>query len=120
MEKPMEKLALKPGPNNHTYWYHTSQINKCMALDLMTYAFDGEFENRGDGIKLGLFGVQLGKVALKAVCKDRYNDEGGIHYNGAVLRQGGNVYMVDVDVAGPDKGTSKDPRFSIFFEDGLP
>jgi hypothetical protein len=39
------------------------------------YAFQEEFENGGDGIKLGSFRVKLANVALKAVCEAGPNDE---------------------------------------------
>jgi hypothetical protein len=40
-------------------------INKVMAFALTTYyAFDRYFENGGESIKLGLFGVQLSKLLV--------------------------------------------------------
>ena len=39
--------------------------------------------------------------------------QGNLHYDGKVLREKGDVYMVDCNVTGSDPGTASDPKFPL-------
>lgn len=93
--------------------YHKSHINKVMALAVVAYAFDGEIENGGDALKLGLFRVQAAKIAMRMQRQGTWDVNNVLRYNGEVIRKKGDSYMVDCNVTGSDEGTSKNPKFSL-------
>jgi len=53
-----------------------------MAVAFTAYAFDGNVENGGDGIKLGLYRVQAARIAKKTVRKGRRDENGRMRYDG--------------------------------------
>ena len=98
---------------NIYFAYHKNHINKVMLIAFVAYAFDGEFENGGDGIKLGLFRCQAAKIAKKQVRESRRTEDGRIVYDGDIIREKGEVFWVDTNVTGSDEGTSDNPKFSL-------
>jgi len=92
--------------------YHRNHINKVMVVAAVAYAFEGNIENGGDGIKLGLFRCQAAKIAKKTVRKSRWID-GKVRYDGDIVRRKGDSYLVDVTVSGSDDGCSSHPKFAL-------
>ena len=84
-----------------------------MAIAVVGYAFDRKMENGGHGIKIGLFRSSAGKVAHRQVRESRRDEQGNLHYDGKVLREKGDVYMVDCNVTGSDSGTASQPKFPL-------
>ena len=61
-----------------------------MVLALTAFAFEGNPENGGEGIKFGFFRCRAAKIAKKrqrAANRDR--ESGQLRYNGPVLREKG-------------------------------
>lgn len=108
--KMCEVLGLE---RTHTYIYHKNHIEKVMAVAFTAFAFNGNVENGGDGIKLGLYRVQAARIAKKTVRKGRRDEHGRMRYDGAIVRMEGDPYLVDCNVTGSDEGTSDKPRFSL-------
>jgi len=109
-EKRMEVLGL-----DYKYYqaYHMNYINKVMAIAVTAYAFDGSVENGGDGIKIGFYRAEAAKVAKKIQRKGRRDENGNIRYDGEIVRNKGDTYMVDVCVTGSNEGTSDNPKFAL-------
>lgn len=95
------------------YAYHKQHLTKVMCVAATGYAFDGNPENGGDGLKLGFFRVQGARIAQRRVKKSRRTDEGRIVYDGPMVREKGEVYMVDCNVTGSDEGSSDVPKFAL-------
>ena len=66
-----------------------------MVVAFTAYAFDTNIENGGDGIKLGFFRCEGARVAQKMVRKSNKTADGRIVRNGDIIRQKGDVYLVD-------------------------
>jgi hypothetical protein len=90
--------------------YHRNHISKVMAVAFPGYTVDNHVENGGDGLKLGFFRVQLARVAAKRVRKSRREKSGRLRYDGKVLRENGDIYLVDSMVTGSDAGTCRAPK----------
>jgi hypothetical protein len=94
--------------------YHRNHISKVMAVAFTAYTVDDHVENGGDGLKLlGFFRVQLARVAAKRVRKSRRDEFGRLWYNGEVLREKGDIYLVDSTVTGSDTGTCRSPKYPL-------
>jgi hypothetical protein len=61
-------------------------------------------------LKLGFFCVQLARVAAKRVRKSWRDEFGQLWYDGEVLREKGDIYLVDSTVTGSDAGTCRAPK----------
>ena len=46
--------------------YHRGYINKVMVVAVVAFAFDGNVENGGTAVKIGLWRVEAPRIALKA------------------------------------------------------
>ncbi|KAL3910874.1 MAG: hypothetical protein SGARI_001917 [Bacillariaceae sp.] len=97
----------------YTHVFHKSHINKVMAVAFTGYAFDGNYEDGGHGLKLGLFRCNGARVAKKQVRQSRRDENDDLKYDGEIVRKKGDVYFVDCNVTGSDEGTSDKPKFSL-------
>ena len=79
----------------------------------VAYAFDDNIENGGEIVKLGMFRAQSYKLAEKEVREGVGNDDGGMRYNGPIIRKKDDLYPVDYTVTGSNDGTAKDPKCSL-------
>jgi hypothetical protein len=93
--------------------YHRNHISKVMAVAFTAYTVDDHVENGGDGLKLGFFRVQSARVAAKRVRKSRRDEFGRLRYDGEVLREKGDIYLVDSTVTGSDAGTCRSPKYPL-------
>jgi hypothetical protein len=85
-----------------------------MVVAVTGYAFDGAVENGGHGLKLGMWRVQAARVAKRRQREaTREPDTGKLRYNGDVVREKGDCYLIDTTVTGSDEGTSESPKFSL-------
>ena len=84
-----------------------------MAVALTGFAFDGNMENGGVGVKVGIYRVQGARIAKKTVREIFRDGEGKIKYDGEIMRKKDNAYMVDCTVTGADAGTSDAQKFSL-------
>jgi hypothetical protein len=75
------------------------------------YTVDDHVQNGGDRLKLGFFRVQSAWVATKRVRKSRRDEFGRLRYDGEVLREKGNICLVDSTVTGSDAGTCCAPTY---------
>mmetsp|Transcript_26045 Transcript_26045/g.26462 ORF Transcript_26045/g.26462 Transcript_26045/m.26462 type:complete len:396 (-) Transcript_26045:7-1194(-) len=109
--KLLEILGLE---KQYTFVQHKSHIDKVMVVAFVAYAFDQNIDNGGDGIKLGFFRCEGARVAKMTVRKSRrLPATGALVRDGAIIRQSGDVYLVDCNVTGSDEGTSSAPKFSL-------
>lgn len=101
--------------------YHTSHINKVMCIAITGYAFKNLMENGGDSLKLGFHRCEAAKIVKRQVRACRTTEDGKRRFNGQVIREKGETYMVDCNVTGADDGTSDNPKFALLslFCDGL-
>jgi len=95
------------------YVYHKCHIDKVMALAVTAYAFDGNVNNGGDGLKLGLWRVQVARIAKRQQRASSKTAEGRTKYDGEILREKGDTYLVDCTVTGSNEGTSDEPKFLL-------
>lgn len=98
---------------SHTYLKHKCHINKVMVAAFTAYAFKGNPENGGDGVKIGIFRVQGARIAKKDVRESRRDEDGKLKYDGKIVRMKGDAYLVDCNVTGSDEGTSDKPKFAL-------
>jgi len=95
------------------YLYHKNHVNKVMVLAATAFTFDQNVENGGKGVKLGIWQIQGARIAKKRQKAGRWTGKGKMKYNGKVVREMGEVYLVDTTVTGADEGTSDKPKFSL-------
>ena len=57
-----------------------------MAVALTGFVFDGNIENGGVGVKLGIYRVQGAQMKKKTVRKNWCDGVGHIKYNGEIMR----------------------------------
>ncbi|KAG7339193.1 hypothetical protein IV203_020156 [Nitzschia inconspicua] len=108
------KMAEKVGLDKvQAFLHHKSHINKVMCVAFTGYAFEGNMENGGDGLKLGFYRCNAAKIAKKQVRQSRRDERGNLRYDGEIKRKKGDCYMVDCVVTGSDQGTSDNPKFSL-------
>jgi len=98
---------------SHSYLYHKNHIDKVMAVAVTAYAFSGNVENGGDGLKLGLYRVQAARIAKRTVRISRRDNDGKLCYDGEIIREAGDAYLVDCNVTGSHHGTSDNPKFCL-------
>jgi hypothetical protein len=55
----------------YQHMFHKSHINRVMVVAFTRYAFDGDYEEGGHGLKLGLFRCNGVRVAKKTVKESR-------------------------------------------------
>ena len=77
------------------------------------FAFDGTPENGGHGIKISLGRCCCCRVALKDQRKSTRHNDGSLHYDGELIRRKGDIYFVDANVTGSNRGTSTKPKFAL-------
>ena len=90
-----------------------SHIEKVMVLAVTGHAFDTDVEEGGHGVKIGLFRCQAPKLAKKEVRESARDETGQLRYNGPVVREKGDVYMVDTSVTGSNSGSADNPKFTL-------
>jgi hypothetical protein len=92
-----------------------------MVIAVTGYAFSENIENGGYGLKIMMHRVQGARIAKKQIREGRKTEQGRQVYDGEVIREKGDVYMIDCNVTGSDAGTSDNPKFSLkdFFEHSL-
>ena len=83
-----------------------------MAVAFTCFSFDGNMDNVGVVVKLGVYPVQEARIAKKTVRKIRRDGEVKIKYNGEIMCDKVYSYMVDCTVTGLDSGTSDALKFS--------
>jgi len=93
--------------------YHKNHIEKVTAVAVTAYAFSGNVENGRDGLKLGLYHVQASHIAKQRVCKSHRDDDGKLCYDGEIIREAGDAYLVNCNVTGSHHGTSDNPKFCL-------
>jgi hypothetical protein len=97
--------------------YHRNHMSKVMAVAFTGYTVDDHHvRNGGDGLKLGFFRVQPAQVAAKWVRKSWQDEFRQLRYDGEVLREKGDMYLVDSTVTGSDAGTCRAPKYPLFFQ----
>ena len=84
-----------------------------MAFALTGFAFYGNTENGGVGVKIGIYHVQGAQVANKTARKSRRDGEGRIKYDGEIISEKVYVYMVDCTMTGENAGTLDTPKLSF-------
>jgi len=84
-----------------------------MAIAVTAFAFAGNVLNGGDGLKLGLYRVQSARIAKQTVQASQRDENGKLHYDGDIIRNVGDAYLVDCCVTGSDHGTSDKPKFAL-------
>ena len=84
-----------------------------MVIAVTGFAFKESMENGGHGVKIMMHRVQGARLAKKRVRAGRKTPGGQQVYDGIVLREKGDVYMVDCNVTGSDASTSDKPKFSL-------
>ena len=84
-----------------------------MVVALTGFAFDGNTENGGVGVKAGIYRVQGSRIAKKTVREICRDGEGKIKYDGEIMREKDDAYLVDCTVIGVDAGTSDAQKFSL-------
>ena len=110
----MAKMCLQLGLFRNTKSvYHKNFITKVMLVAITGYAFVGDIEDGGEGVKIGLIRVQAARIAKKTVKESTRNKKGDLRYDGEVKRRKGDVYMCDTTVTGSDSGTSERRKFSL-------
>lgn len=98
---------------SQTHIYHRNHPEKVMTIAVTAFAFDKNPENGGHGIKIGLYRAQGARIAQKQVRASSRDADGNIRYDGEVLREKGDAYLVDCNVTGSDEGTSDAPKFAL-------
>jgi hypothetical protein len=84
-----------------------------MTVALTGFAFEDCMENGGIGVKVGFYRVQGARIAKKRVRQSRRTDDGRLVYDGPMIQENDDVYMVDCNVTGSDSGTSDSPKFDL-------
>lgn len=107
----------------HRYAQHKNHIAKVMVMALVGFAFEDNVENGGVGMTLGFHRIQAAKVAQREVNKT--DPESGKRpragvtlpsgYVGELVRSAGEVFFGPVEVVANNRGTSKNPKFSLMY-----
>ena len=84
-----------------------------MDVALKVFAFDGNTDNIGVGVKLGIYRVQGARIAKKTVRKICRDGEGKIKYDDEIMCEKFDAYMMDCTVTGSDAGTLDALKFSL-------
>ena len=111
------------GINPHTFKaYHKSHINKTMGVAFVCFAFEDCIENGGVAMKLEFLRAQSHKVAERQVREGSRNDvTGRMEYNGDIVRNRDDTYLVDCCVTGSNEGSADNPKFPLLnaFRDNI-
>mmetsp|Transcript_31480 Transcript_31480/g.45865 ORF Transcript_31480/g.45865 Transcript_31480/m.45865 type:complete len:197 (+) Transcript_31480:1130-1720(+) len=86
---------------------------KTKAIAFTAYALKDCTDNGGDGIKLGLFRAQSYKVAKRMVRQRVRQRDGSFRATGEIIRQKGDLFLVDYAVNGSEEGAYDNPKFSL-------
>ena len=105
-----EQLGLE---KNLAFLYHKNLTDETMAIAVTGFAFEENFGNGGHGLKIMMHRVQGAQIAKKRVRAGRKTQDGQQVYDDEVVREKGDVYMVDCNVTGSDVGTSEKPKFVL-------
>ena len=108
--KLLEQLGLE---KQYIHVLHKNHINKVMGVAFTGLAFDGNVESGGHGLKIGFYRCHGARIAKKQVRESRRDEDDNLKYDGPVVRNKGDMYMVDCNVTGSDPGTSDQPKFSL-------
>jgi hypothetical protein len=108
--KKCEQLGIE---RTHTYLYHKCHIEKVMGVAITGFAFDTNIENGGRATKIGFYRVQAARVAKRTQRESRKDEDGRTRYDGQIIREKGDVYLVECNVTGSDHGTSDKPQFAL-------
>ena len=94
---------------------NTHFIPKIMMVAFVGFAFHGCIESGGTGIKLGLYRAERPRVCLKkgGVRERRDLPDGTYKFDGAVVREYEEAYMIDCAVTGSARGTPSSPKFDL-------
>jgi hypothetical protein len=90
-----------------------SHIKKTMVIAFTGYAFDKNIENGWHGLKIMVHCIKGAQIAKKSIQAGENFEVRQQVYNGEVVRQKGDVYMVDCNVTGSDAETSDKPKFLL-------
>ena len=95
--------------------HHKSHVEKVMCVAVACYAFDGDVEDGGEGVKITPGRCQAAKIAARMQWEMHTNSSGKRTANKQKppLREALDTWFVDVSVTGSDEGDSKDPKFSM-------
>jgi hypothetical protein len=93
--------------------YHRNHRSKVMTVAFTAYTVDDHVENGGDRLKLGFFRVQSAHVAAKRLRKSRRDKFRRLRYDGEVLREKGDIYLVHSTVTDWDAGTCRSPKYPL-------
>ena len=108
------KMCEALGLEKHEYYaYHKNHIDKVMVVCFTAFAFKGSIINGGDAMKLGMFRCQSARIAKRQVGEARFLEDGSRKYDGKILREKGDVYLIDCNVTGSTEGSSDEPKFSL-------
>ena len=66
------------------------------------FSFEGSMDNGGVGVNLSVYHVQGVRITKKTAGKSRCDGEGRIKYDGEIMRNKGDDYMVDCTMTGAD------------------
>ena len=81
-----------------------------MLTAFTAFAFDDNFENGGEAVKLGIFRAQSYKVAQRDVRESVRQADGSVRMTGPIKRKKGDLYLTDCAVTGSNDGTAADPK----------
>ena len=107
--KKCEQMGLKRA---HLYAKHKNHFTKTMVLAMIGYAFEDHPENGGTGLMLGGYRVEGARVARKQQRETVFADDGTHTFSGPILRENGDVMVVECTLTGSSRGTSDKPKFS--------
>ena len=96
--------------------HHKSHVAKVMCIAVCGFAFDGDVEDGGEGLKICFDRCQAARVAERTQWEMQVDPETGkkvANKTKEPLRQAGDVWFQDVNVTGSDEGNSKFPKFSL-------
>ena len=90
----------------HSFAYHRNLINKTMVIAVTGFAFKESMKNGGHVVKIMMHRVQGACLAKKRVREGQKTPGGQQVYDGIVLWEKEDLYMVDCNVTGSNAGTS--------------
>jgi hypothetical protein len=68
---------------------------------------------QGDGLKLGFHRVQAAKIVKRQVRECRTTEDGKRKFDGPVIREKGDAFMIDCNVTGANDGTPENLKFAL-------
>ena len=91
---------------------HKNYIPKVMVITVTVYAFKNGSKGGGDGLKIGCYRTQGVKKANNQV--NKFNQRTSKH-NGLVVREAGDIYLVDCNVTGLSMGGTGNLKLSLWY-----